>query len=89
MNRFTLLVMTLALANSASVNAVSTPNVDLPAGPDFEIFDLDNNGEISTHEAVRDPLLQSVFKDIDVDGNQKLSKEEYQSYKEAQEKKPG
>lgn len=89
MNRLTLLVTTLVLANSAAVNANTTPQAEQPTGPEFEVFDVDNNGVISTHEAVRDALLQSVFKDIDSNGDQKLSKEEYQSYKDAEEKKPG
>lgn len=90
MNKFTLVAIAMALgASTALANAMSNDNAPQPTQPKFEIFDLDNNGSISTHEAIKNPLLQSVFRDIDTNKDEKLSKDEYLGYQEMQAKKSG
>lgn len=90
MNKFTLVTIAMALgATTALANAANSEKATTPTQPEFERFDLDNNGAISTHEAIRDPLLQSVFKEIDTNKDEKLSKDEYLGYQEMQVKKSG
>lgn len=90
MNKFTLVAIAMALGASTTLaNAVSNESTTAPTQPQFEAFDLDNNGAISTHEAIKDPLLQSIFKKIDANNDEKLSKDEYLGYKEMQVKKSG
>lgn len=57
--------------------------------PSFTNFDIDRNGFISTHEAVKDDYLQRVFKEMDSNGDQQLSQEEFEEHQEADEKKSG
>lgn len=84
-----LVALTSTAIYCSSMLVYSMPEQQPQADQSFELYDIDRNGTISTHEAVRDENLQSVFKLIDTDGNEQLSKEEYQHYMGINEKKPG
>ncbi len=94
MNKLEVTAIALVLGTSAmtlgtAVSAMTEQKEVKPSTAGFETFDVDKNGVISTREAIKDPVLQSVFKKIDENGDEQLSKDEYLSYEELQVKKSG
>ncbi|MBH0058236.1 calmodulin [Pseudoalteromonas sp. SWXJZ94C] len=64
---------TLVLMALASSSAVF-------ASTDFDTLDVDGSGTISQAEASVDADLLALFPELDVDGDDELSKEEFSEY---------
>lgn len=88
MNKLMLGCGVVILASVANP-AMSLPGEAPEADPDynFSVYDLDQNGTISTHEAIQDRYLQSVFRLMDTNRDEQLTREEFDEFQESREKK--
>ncbi len=79
----------LVIATSSPSALVTGGTTELPQLNLFEMLDIDQDGVISQKEASEDSNLIDMFSKVDSNGDQKLTKEEYEQYLAASVKKSG